>query len=185
MKRLILLLALLPACGDPFVAGIRDPDAGRERGTELGPPDVAHPRETSRDFDAGTDSEEFDAVWTDSSSPPGDAGKDVTTHPPIDAPSDVSSLDRDAGPPPPPPKDAGPTDAGCTPFSPATIMCGGVVMNEPENYCVSYGGGGYITPTPAECQCAATYTCACLEAHGICPMGTLVTCEGPGFVECS
>lgn len=58
----------------------------------------------------------------------------------------------------------------CTPYPTASFPCidGVSPVDAPARYCVAFATTSTASPawTPAACQCATTYTCACIEAAG-------------------
>ena len=154
MRRMMLITLSLAAaaCGSPFEATTHEPhgDAALseasvepETGTEGG-----H-REASVKHEAGADAPP----------PPVDAG-DAGTDSPV-----VVDAGHDAGHDAPPPP---PVDAGCTPFvAKAPPVCS--MGSAPGTFCTFFEiSSSYLaTVTPPECQCAETFTCACLYAHGV------------------
>jgi hypothetical protein len=78
-----------------------------------------------------------------------------------------------------------PDDAACTPFGTETVLCPveSGTSTAPGTYCTYTTSGGFaFAATPVECQCKATYTCACLESTvtmpgELCPTGEV-------FFEC-
>jgi hypothetical protein len=172
-----LLFLACAACGGSFSSDPPAPDAGRDAPLRTMLPDAAHEEDHTDPTDAAPDRALLDA-------PPGDV------HTPPDAPVDhVAPVDA-----PPPP-----ADAACIPFGVATVLCpGGIGSTTPGQYCVyeSTEGTSEVATTPAACQCASTYTCACLESSvtvpsDLCASGQiyagcmmvddapLVTCETP------
>jgi len=153
-----LLAAFLTACGSPFSAGIAEqPDSGG------GPGDSGVIEEMPEVTDSGNHA---DAT-------PDEAMPDVRDSGSEQADEETPDV-QDSGIVP-----VG--DSGCTPYPPGSIFCGGAPMAVPGFYCMSfmYGGGAQLA-TPPECQCAGTYTCACILAHSADP------CDGAGtFKSCS
>lgn len=112
----------------------------------------------------------------DAPTPP-DAGPDTPVPPPVDAGHDAP---HDA-----PLKEAAPpVDSGCAlPAIPSPAVYG--VMNVSQYGIALNGGGSYTgTPTPAECLCAATYNCICLEEKAPVLDGLCTDPMFPNFNSC-
>lgn len=159
----LLLCLMLSACGSPFTSGehlmMPDDDAATEA-SDTSDSNVAeaarhegghHEAEAGVDTGAPVDGGTDTPVTSDAPPPPIEAGHDVT----------------------PPP-----VDAGCTPFvAKAPNVCSMGVA--PATFCTFFEiSSSYLaTTTPVECQCEATFTCACLYAHGV---DTSSFCAGGG-----
>jgi hypothetical protein len=140
------LLLTAGACGSPFELAGELPDSGTE-------PD--------------------DAELDSAPPPPPEAGADHReTHPRHDA-GEREAARQDS--PPPPPEDSGHDaghDAGCAPYPTTSVACptGSPYAVTPGEYCVDFisvyptSESSETYSTPPECQCASTYTCACLVA---------------------
>jgi len=83
--------------------------------------------------------------------------------------------------------EASPESSSCTPLGQMTYYCAAGENDgyyAPTDYCVIRGGQSSIVAVPAECQCAETYNCACVEAayaNGGCGAGTpMVSCAVGG-----
>ena len=67
---------------------------------------------------------------------------------------------------------------GCAPYAhPDGAPIDGPI---PATFAWQTGSTCGIAPTPAECQCAAAYNCACLRAAGVC-----ATITGTAWVGCN
>jgi hypothetical protein len=158
------------ACGAPFegelIAPLPEGAVDHVRVTEAGRVEAA--------TDAGTsDRAMFDVGAPDRAAT--DAG----------APDQVAT---DATP------DRDPSDAGCTPSpSVSYVECPGIYepgFTQPANFCLwnAEGSQASYPVTPAECQCAGQYTCACLAGHYADPcvaLGLKSMCQDikPGMSE--
>jgi len=113
-----------------------------------------------------------------------------------DAPSDTRNDMSDAS-------DAGvgrdaqdATDAAdaCTQAPSSQWTCSSITIDAPTSYCVDevISGSTFVVsaPTPAACQCAGEYTCACITTHATaCPNGkAIVSCQpfgGQPYAGCA
>jgi hypothetical protein len=131
--------ALVACGGAPFTEVVLGP------GSDAGPADHADRTE----LDSGHDSDHPDHDLVDASP------QDVHSGPESSTP-DVVTLDST------------PRETSCVPFGTATVLCPADNASSvtPGTYCVydSTHGGSSTATTPEACQCATTYTCACLEA---------------------
>lgn len=123
------------------------------------------------------DSGQADAVVRDAdsaSSAPEDGGVDSRT--PDTEPADTEPADTA-------PADTAPAGDGntCVPISPSTVVLGSLcgsaatsmMFQVPAQMIFEYQQGCLTPfPTPLACQCAETYTCACI--------GNPTACESPG-----
>jgi hypothetical protein len=145
------------ACGSPFEAPM-----------SLDPPNDAATRARS---DVGARD-----VWIDVGNPP-EANPPEADPPEADPPADheMSTFDHKTA-----------DDAACTPFGTETVLCPveSGTSTAPGTYCTytTTDGTNVLAATPVECQCKATYTCACLESTvtmpgELCPTGEV-------FFEC-
>jgi hypothetical protein len=149
------------------------------------PPDAAdagdEPDATAVDaapLDAGLDQAVADSGAPDTSAP--DAGAIPDSGSPDAAPSDAAPADAaspdaaadvvtvtDSGPVDSGPVDTGVDSACITPFA---YYCagGGLVANAPSEVCVydEYFVSYSLGAVPYACQCATTFTCACLGYYG-------------------
>jgi hypothetical protein len=106
--------------------------------------DVTPPPDAGHDVDAG-----FDGSPDAPPDSPPDAGRDVGVDSPLDSPPDAAP-------------DAPSTT--CTPITQTAFTCGGQAISSPYQFCaynLGTGVGGALA-MPAACQCAETFTCACL-----------------------
>lgn len=175
----VSILRCAMACGSPFSAEIGPPDADTDSSPDRGDRDTGH-KDSAPDH---TDSSDAHTDHTDGGQLVDGAHKDTGF--PEDSPvGDVdvavdAVTDRDASGPP---TDTGPVDTGCTPLTSTfqTGWCYSPGITTPGTYCVtSTSTGQHAGTTPAECQCAATFTCACLVAAGD-------PCDGHGvFTSCT
>src|SRR4029077_13742985 len=122
------------------------------------------PSETTPE--AGPEASRIDAVAPEASPPPlVDAGAPDVSHALPDAALDAPYVLPDV----------------CTPFpSPITWApsCDGTMATVPSDYFLVLGnqacggqpmGAELAQATPKPCQCVESYTCACLDAYGVCP----------------
>jgi hypothetical protein len=179
MRRLALLPFLLVGCGcgSPFYA-----DATMTRDASPEASDDAAPDTRATD-DAGPDAHDAGAdTWHDDAAP--EAAPDATP----DA--------RDASPDDGAPDTGSDADAGCTLQAPSSFLCGAnmALVGTPGDFCrlEDQTSTGAPIPTPAACQCAGAYTCACLLAaltpSELCPVGTFDSCgevSGNLVVRCA
>lgn len=164
MKKYLLLAYLCymgTGCGSPF-SGTGEGEGGEsgtyhEAGLDVVLPGIDGdiPESSSDDVsDAGHHRHDAGDAGQDSALPPDDAGHDA---------------EHEAGCAPPPPP------------SPPN-WCGSISV--PTDYCETQGTGIFFGTTPAECQCLATYNCACITkyASDICKAtgGTFSSCTGSG-----
>jgi len=158
--RYVALLCLV-ACGAPFETAHH---IAPEGGTEASRPEGGLP-EASKDAK--------DEATPPSDAPLADAGPDTPVPPPVDASHDAPL--KEAAPPP---------DTGCAlPAIPSPAVYG--VMNVSQYGIALNGGGSYTgTPTPAECRCAATYNCVCLEEKAPVLAGLCTDPMFPNFNSC-
>ncbi len=173
------LLVLVGCGGSPFalidtvVDGTPAPDAATL-------PDASPLAPEAATVDAGPS---HDAPADEAAPPAIEAGADVA---PVlfEAGADVAA---EAAPPEGSTPDAATVDAPavCTPLASAVEYCGqsAKALDAPGQYCHSLNnqasGADTIAATPPECQCAGTYTCACIIAHlDPCP-GQIATCVSP------
>ena len=154
MRHLLPLVLLATACGSPFETTTKHPEP--DASDEALPP-----------VEAGADHNVAETGH------PGEAGHEADVD--SDAPVIVTDAGHDALPP---------ADAGCTPFvAKGPGVCG--AASPPESFCTFFDISSSYLPstTPVECQCATTFTCACLYAHGV---DTSAFCAGGGVpVKCT
>jgi hypothetical protein len=175
--RALLSCVLLVGCGSPFYA-----DATMARDASPEASDDAAPDARAID-DAGPDAHDAgaDAHPGDDAAP--EAGPDATP----DARDAGPDVDPDTG------SDA---DAACTLQAPGSFLCGANMasVGTPGDFCrlEDQTSTGAPIPTPAACQCAGAYTCACLLAaltpSELCPVGTFDSCgevSGNLVVRCA
>jgi hypothetical protein len=181
MRRLALLPFLLVGCGSPFYA-----DATMTRDASPEASDDAAPDTRATD-DAGPDAHDGpDAHPGEDAAPEAapDAAPDARDASPDGAPDTGSDADADA--------DGGP----CTLQAPGSFLCGAnmATVGTPGDFCrlEDQTSTGAPIPTPAACQCAGAYTCACLLAalttSELCPVGTFDSCgevSGNLVVRCA
>jgi hypothetical protein len=170
MRRLALLPLLLVGCGSPFYA-----DATMTRDASPEASDDAAPDTRATD-DAGPDARDAgaDAQPGNDAAPEAapDATPDAPDASPDGAPDTGSDADADA--------DGGP----CTLQAPSSFLCGANMasVGTPGDFCrlEDQTSTGVAIATPAACQCAGAYTCACLLAalttSELCPVGTFDSC---------
>jgi len=168
MMKYIILLLLIGCGGAPFTLAELGPDAQAEGPSDPMPsviPDASH--EAGFHDAGGSDgamvSQDgrivFDAQATDGAPDTGsDTAADVVD---AGAPG-VTDASADV-------VDAGAVEAApCLPMASSVQYCGQSARQliAPGQYCASgVNGPDSILTTPPECQCAGTYTCACLVAH--------------------
>lgn len=187
-SRLLPLLLLVGCGGAPFeFAAAHDGGAPEGEPTE-GATSIVESGIDSAPTDAKVDAvEDAAAPGSDASRESGtfvEAGreggnaKDVVEEPrDADGGQDASSSEEDAG--------------QCTPIEQSTYVCGGTTVSSPSQFCVyNLGTGvGAYQAMPAACQCAETFTCACLlDVESPCGGGTQHTCAVDGAqltVTCS
>jgi len=140
-------------CGSPFDGGTGDTGADAAGPTE----DAAVERADAggRDVDAGLEAGMGE----------GGGGHEGGADGGIEATVDAGAEDAEG-------------DAGCSPPSFATFTCGGTLIPVPSVVC-GYKESTYTyepLPTPAGCECAATYNCACIAPFvgGLCAGGWCV-----------
>jgi hypothetical protein len=176
--RSFLSCVLLVGCGSPFqwdgaMARDASPDASDDAAPDTRATDDAGPDA----HDAGTDAHPGDDAAPEAAS---DATPDARDASPYDGAPDTGS-------------DA---DAACTLQAPSSFLCGANMasVGTPGDFCrlEDQTSTGAPIPTPAACQCAGAYTCACLLAalttSELCPVGTFDSCgevSGNLVVRCA
>jgi hypothetical protein len=177
---------LVTACGSPFSAKIGPPDADTDNSPDRGDRDMGHTDARGDRTDSSPDHKDSAPDHTDRK----DGGqlvdgghKDVVFPDVAPWDSPVGDVHADGSPRDVVSSwDTGPVDTGCTPLTSTfqTGWCYSPGITTPGAYCVtSTSTGQHAGTTPAECQCAATFTCACLVAAGD-------PCDGHGvFTSCT
>jgi hypothetical protein len=134
------------------------------------------------------------AVRDSSSSPPEDAGASREAAPEPSEASTLSETSAVAEAAPPANPDAGGcvlfswaaavTDGSTQPFGAACMQPDDPAALVPHYYAVvqTNSQGCFLEPTPAACQCATDYSCACLLAQA--KAGAGLFCNGAGLVGC-
>jgi hypothetical protein len=205
MTRILPLLFLSACAGDPFTL-LALPDAGPGfTKPDPSPPDAGaehvEPPDAGTHIDAPPEASVDAPIDAPVDAPPEatpDAGPEVSRID-ADAPEASPPTPVDAGVPDSPwtLPDAGTNDGpyvlpdACTPF-PAPITwnpsCDGVMATVPSDYFLVLGnqacggqpmGAELAQATPKPCQCRETYSCACLDAYGVCGNRHPTSCTPP------
>jgi hypothetical protein len=158
----LAITVFVSACGAPFFSSSDDLDAGHhlEARHDVGAPEASDEASRHVGTEGGPDTASHDARVADTPSSP-----------------DASAGGHEGGRG----GERGPADAGCSPLPSQPITCpyGTTGATSPAQFCFTFGGMGYESATPAACQCAATYTCACLLAAGL---DWAALCGSPSYV---
>jgi hypothetical protein len=153
-------LLLLSACGGPpFTLAVERTDAVPVHTVAIDPPapEAGEPEATTPDVMMVDSQGLQDAAMVETQEA---ASRDTRDGAMVETQDAVGSA-QDAGPD----VDVPEVPMGCGATLPfGSSVCGMYGVNVPSSYCLLTSASAYGGTMPGRCQCAATYTCACLMA---------------------